>query len=89
MFTGFLIKKSSELELDCVGEHIALDKCLEDTLEYSIKVKVRFQFNFSSKHTAPSAASILPTKLFVSMLGQLLEESNFTDTKTFIGACYE
>ena len=54
MFTGFLIKKSSELELDCVGEHIALDKCLEDTLEYAVKVEVRFQFNFSSKHTAPS-----------------------------------
>ena len=54
VFTGFLIKKNSELELDCVGEHIALDKCLEDTLEYAIKVEVLFQFNFISKHTAPS-----------------------------------
>ena len=27
MFTGFLVKKSSELEIDCVGEHIAHVVC--------------------------------------------------------------
>ena len=46
MFTGFLIKKSSELELDCVGEHIALDKCLEDTKDYAIKGRSQISIQF-------------------------------------------